>query len=142
MYYFRAKGVASDPLLDLSIGLAYLHRAMQRQADNRHTMILQAMTYIFQYYRTYNEKSDKYGGRDGATMRQAAEYNVGRAFHQIGLLTFAIQYYERAIGISEDFGGLGKRDLVFETAHNLNLIYSLSGNYLAAKEITEKYLTL
>ena len=134
--------MAKDPLLELSIGLAYLHRAMQRQADNRHIMVLQALTYIFQYYHMYRERSQKYAGRAGAAMRQAAEYNVGRAFHQIGLFTFAIRYYERTIGISEEFGGLGRRDMVFEAAHNLNLIYALSGNLQAAREITERYLVL
>lgn len=115
---------------------------MQRQADNRHIMVLQALTYIFQYYDMYRERSQKHPGRAGAAMRQAAEYNVGRAFHQIGLFTFAIRYYERAVGISEEVGGLGKRDMVFEAAHNLNLIYALSGNWQAAREITEKHLVL
>ena len=35
-----------------------------------------------------------------------------------------------------------ENDLVFEAAHNLSLIYILSGNFKAAKEITERYLVL
>lgn len=131
-----------DSLLELSIGMAYLHRAMQRQANNRHIMVLQAMTFIFQYYRLYYEKSWRYNGVEGSTMRQQAEYNVGRCFHQIGLFTFAVKYYGNAIRISEELGGLGGKDLVFEAAHNLSLIFQLSGNIRAAKEITEKYLVL
>jgi general transcription factor 3C polypeptide 3 (transcription factor C subunit 4) len=134
--------VTDDPLIEFSIGLAYLHRSMQRQADNRHVLILQAMTFIFQYYRGYYAKSHEFERVSGAAMRQQAEYNVARAFHQVGLFTFAVKYYETAIGISEEFGGLGKRDLIFEAAHNLNLIFCLSGNYQAAKKITEKYLVL
>src|SRR5271155_1777643 len=34
--------------------------------------------------------------------------------------------------------GYRKRDLVFECAHNLGLTFMLSGNYEAAKEVTEK----
>ena len=75
-------------------------------------------------------------------MRQQAEYNLARAFQQLGMFTFAAKYYENAVRISEELGGLGKRDLVFECAHNLNLIFTLSGNYEAAKEVTEKYLVL
>ena len=71
-------------------------------------------------------------------MRQQAEYNLARAFQQLGLFTFAARYYEDAIRISEEMGGLGKRDLVFECAHNLGLTFMLSGNYEAAKEVTEK----
>jgi len=88
-------------------------------------------------------KSDHYSPVQAAAMRQQADYNVARAFQQLGLFTFAARYYERALRISEEVeGGLGKRDLVFECAHNLNLIFTLSGNNEAAKEITEKYLVL
>lgn len=132
-----------DALLELSIGLAYLHRSMQRQVNNRHVSVLQAMTFIFQYYRLQYTKSEKYDGVDCATIRQQAEYNVARAFHQVGLESFAVKYYGNALKISEEFeGGLGKRDLKFEVAHNLNLIFQLSGNIQAAREITEKFLVL
>ena len=75
-------------------------------------------------------------------MRQQAEYNLARAFQQLGLFTFAARYYEDAIRISVEMRGLGKRDLVFECAHNLGLMFMLSGNYEAAKEVTERYLVL
>jgi general transcription factor 3C polypeptide 3 (transcription factor C subunit 4) len=126
--------------VELCIGVAYLHRAMQRQADNRHILILQGMTFIFQYYRLYKERSHRYTGGISASMRQAAEYNVGRAFHQLGLLSLAVKYYERALMV--DVSGFEKRDLKFEAAHNLGLIYAFSGNYKAARELTEKYLVL
>jgi general transcription factor 3C polypeptide 3 (transcription factor C subunit 4) len=142
VYYFRARELGvSDPLLEFSIGLAYLHRAMQRQADNRHILILQGMTFIFQYYRSYYEHSHSYPD-EGAAMRQQAEYNVGRAFHQLGLTTYAIWYYEKVIKISGEMGGLGVRDLVYEGVHNLCLIYAMAGNMAAAKVTMEKYLVI
>jgi general transcription factor 3C polypeptide 3 (transcription factor C subunit 4) len=143
VYYFRARELGvKDPLLEFSIGVAYLHRAMQRQADNRHILILQGMTFIFQYYRSYYERSYSYPDKEGAAMRQQAEYNVGRAFHQLGLTTYAIWYYEKVIRISDEMGGLGLRDLVYEGVHNLCLIYAMAGNMAAAKATTEKYLVL
>jgi general transcription factor 3C polypeptide 3 (transcription factor C subunit 4) len=129
-------------LLDLSIGLCFLHRAMQRQADNRHIMILQGMTFIFQYYRGIYSKSKDYEQIQAAAMKQQAEYNVARAFHQLSLFTFASKYYQTVIEISDKFGGLGKRDLIMEAAYNLSLIFMLSGNEEASKEITEKYLVI
>jgi general transcription factor 3C polypeptide 3 (transcription factor C subunit 4) len=114
---------------------------MQRQADNRHILVLQGMTFLFQYYRAIKQRSMIYPGIQGAAIRQEAEYNIARAFHQIGLMTIAIGYYERVIGISEEMGEL-KNDLVFEAAHNLSLIYFMSANYEAAKEVMEKYLVL
>jgi len=117
---------------------------MQRQVNNRHISILQGMTFIFQYCRLQYTKSKNYDEVEGAAIRQQAEYNVARAFHQVGLETFAVKYYENALRISEEFegGGLGKRDLKFEAAHNLNLIFQLSGNTQAAREIAEKFLVL
>ncbi|ORY02982.1 hypothetical protein K493DRAFT_297630 [Basidiobolus meristosporus CBS 931.73] len=41
-YYTRAYTLSpDDPLISLSLGLAYIHRAMQRQTDNRHLQIMQ-----------------------------------------------------------------------------------------------------
>ena len=132
-----------DPLLEFSIGLAYLHRAMQRQANNRQLLILQGMTFLFRYRQLYIAKSHAYDGTACAGMRQAAEYNIARAFHQLGLFTLAMRYYNRAIGVSEEFGGgLGTRDLRRECAHNLCLLYALSGNMAGVKATTEKYLVL
>jgi general transcription factor 3C polypeptide 3 (transcription factor C subunit 4) len=147
VYYFRAREfVKDDPLLEFSIGLAYLHRAMQRQANNRHHLILEATTFLFRYRALYIQKSHAHAGTAGAVMRQAAEFNIGRAFHQLGLFTLAMRYYERAIKVSEQlsqgrlFGG--RRDLVAECAHNMCLIYALSGNMAGVKAITERYLVL
>jgi general transcription factor 3C polypeptide 3 (transcription factor C subunit 4) len=104
-------------------------------------MILQGFTFIMNYYRLTLKKAESYSPRQGARIRQNAEYNVGRAFHQLGLLTFASRYFEKVIEISEEFGGL-ERDLVFEAVHNLNLIMCLAGNVKAAKALTEKYLVI
>ena len=143
-YYFLAREfVTDDAVLELSIGLAYLHRAVQRQINNRHITILQAMTFIFHYYRLQYEKSQKFPGVEGAALRQQAEYNIARSFHQIGLMTFACKYYDSALRISEEWGEkMGRRDLKLDIAHNLSLIFQLSGNVKAAKEITENFLVL
>ncbi|CAG8767795.1 3380_t:CDS:2, partial [Gigaspora rosea] len=70
-YYARAYAEKpNDPLISISIGLAYLHRAMQRQTDNRHLQIMQGFTFLFNYYEL-------------KARNQEAEYNLGRAFHQL-----------------------------------------------------------
>jgi general transcription factor 3C polypeptide 3 (transcription factor C subunit 4) len=116
---------------------------MQRQANNRHHLILEAMTFLFRSRDLTFQKSRAYAGAQAASMRQEAEYNVARAFHQIGLLALAVRYYERGIGESEGVeGGLGRRDLVAECAHNLGLIYALSGNMAGVRAVTEKHLVL
>jgi len=41
-YYSKAFKLApEDPIINLSLGIVHLHRAMQRQADNRHLQIMQ-----------------------------------------------------------------------------------------------------
>jgi len=142
VYYFRARETGLvDPLLELSIGLAYIHRALQRQADNRHIFLLQGFTFLMNYYRLTYQKSGSYPPRQAARIQQNAEYNIARAFHHSGLLTYATRYYEKAIEISDELGGLEK-DLVFEAVHNLNLIYCLGGNVDATRKLTDKYLVI
>jgi len=76
----------------LSISLAYLHRSMQRQANNRQLQILQAMYFIFEY------RKHRIHGQPGAPQptwldEQEAEFNVARAFQQIGVYFYL--YWER-----------------------------------------------
>ena len=54
----------------MSLGIAYLHRAMQRQSDNRHHQIAQGLACLKLY-------------RDHRGPCQEVEYNLGRAFHYL-----------------------------------------------------------
>lgn len=54
---------------------------MQRQSDNRHWEILQSMAFLFDYHKAKEEAQKTFGHWD---QLQEAEYNVGRAFHQLG----------------------------------------------------------
>jgi general transcription factor 3C polypeptide 3 (transcription factor C subunit 4) len=101
-------------------------------------MILQGLTFIFNYYNLILKSSELYPPPDSARMKQEAEYNVGRVFHQLGLLTLAVGYYERAIEV----GGVAGGGVRFEAAHNLALVYALSGNMGASRDVTERYLVL
>lgn len=76
-YYLRAHAAApNDPLICFSVGLTYLHRAMQRVTDNRHLQILQGAAFLFQYY--------KLRKLCGFAEAQESNYNMGRALQQIG----------------------------------------------------------
>ncbi|KAF8477123.1 hypothetical protein BDZ91DRAFT_787718 [Kalaharituber pfeilii] len=141
-YYARAHSINPDhPLINLSIGVAYLHRSMQRQTDNRHWEVLQAMAFLFEYRRVKEEIKKTYGYWD---QLQEAEYNIGRAFQQIGLTHLAIPYYEAALKISDEHLSPlpGSWDVKYEAAYNLQQIYATSGNPILAREITNKYLVI
>ncbi|TAQ84390.1 hypothetical protein B7494_g7286 [Chlorociboria aeruginascens] len=50
-YFLRAYALdTSNPIINLTIGLAYIHHALQRQAENRQHLILQGLTFLFRYY--------------------------------------------------------------------------------------------
>lgn len=58
-------------MINFSLGLAHLHRAMQRKSDNRHLHIMQGFTFIMRYHELRGENME-------------ASFNVARAFHQLG----------------------------------------------------------
>jgi len=72
--------VKDDPLVLLHIGLTYLHIAMQRLSNNRQLQVLRGMSFVYKYY----EKRRKGGSLESVE----AEYNIGRAFHQLGMNSY------------------------------------------------------
>ncbi|KAK9467184.1 hypothetical protein V1512DRAFT_262142 [Lipomyces arxii] len=145
-YYMRAFEIApTDPMILFSIALAHLHRAMQRQTNNRHLQVVQGLSYLVDYCRA---RSKLY--KDLPTCwveEQETNYNMGRAFHMLGLPSLAVQYYERGLAVVvpddarsaelENMYGLRR-----EIAYNLQLMYMMSGNAKLARMIVDKYLVM
>ncbi|KAK9475358.1 uncharacterized protein V1510DRAFT_443573 [Dipodascopsis tothii] len=132
-YYMRAFAVVpNDPMVLLSIGMAHIHRAMQRQTNNRHLQIVQGLSFLMNYYSVRC--------RSGPKEVQEANYNVARTFHLLGLPSLAVPYYERAIEI--DVGDDDMYNLRFEATYNLQLIYVVSGNSRYARELVDRYLVI
>lgn len=77
----------NSPTTTLSIGLSYLNSVMSRTNPDRNYSVMQAFAFLF-----------RYGDLRG--WNQEALYNLGRAFHQLNLLNFAIHMYERALNAS------------------------------------------
>ena len=72
-----------------------------------------------------------------------AEYNLGRAFHQLGLVHLAIPCYERALSTLDGAVGIsGAMDVRLEAAFNLAQLYRCSGGAALAREISRKYLVI
>jgi len=70
-YLLRAYEVDPDNLVTcLSTGIAYLHRAMQRQTDNRQHQLAQALAFLDRYRKLRGDSIE-------------VEYNLGRAFNFI-----------------------------------------------------------
>ncbi|KAF3210621.1 transcription factor TFIIIC subunit tfc4 [Orbilia oligospora] len=151
LHYLSRAYAAQDnhPIIVFQIALAYLHRAMQRQSENRQYHILQGIVFLQRYYKMRKESNDWFD-------RQEAEFNMGRAFHQIGLEHYAVVYYERVIQMSDEWVNNGKSDdekaeeeqkfengdLRWEAAYNLQLLYHTVGSDELCRGIAAKSLVV
>ncbi|KAG8908776.1 transcription factor TFIIIC subunit tfc4 [Tulasnella sp. 403] len=135
-YLYQAYDIQpDDPVVCLMLAVASISRAMQRQSDNRHHLIAQGLAFI-QRYRAIRKE----GHGD------EVEYNFGRWFHQLGLLSLAAKHYEAVLEIVEKRSGkegLSEKDrgLSREAAYNLVLIYGTTGGTGLAKEVARKWLS-
>ncbi|KAI9094911.1 hypothetical protein DFS34DRAFT_627662 [Phlyctochytrium arcticum] len=147
--------VPDDPMINLSLGIAHLHRAMQRKSDNRHQHVIYGFTFVMRYY-------ELVGGDEGVERGKGdAAFNVARAFHQIGLTYLAIPYYEKVLKISERLAPTSDvnesnpisgttalpsqtpfEDLKSEAAYNLSMIYIANGSTELAERLLRKYCTV
>jgi general transcription factor 3C polypeptide 3 (transcription factor C subunit 4) len=143
-YYFRAFAVRPhDPVLNLSIGVAYIQHAMKRLSENRQFQLQQGLSFVYRYYELRTkDRVPEYCSE--------AEYNLGRIWHALGLTSQAITAYERCIQLSEALRALpeDKRradirqvdNFATEAAFSIQTIYALSGNFSGAKGVTERVL--
>ena len=136
-YYYRAYALdPKNPMVNLSLGLAYIQHALKRQSDNRQHGILQGLTFLHNYYESRRESTH-------FEERQEAHYNMGRTYHLLGLVHLAIPYYQKVLdGIKEEDQESAQEELVTDAAYNLQTIYALSGNMELAEHVTNKWLVI
>ena len=125
-----------NAVLNLSIGLAYLHHAFKRQSDNRHHLILQGFSFLYNYYQARQDAQSP-------SLKQEADYNMGRAYHIIGLAHLAIPFYEQCL-TSQNQRGIDSLSRQFrrEAALALQNLWAASGGTQKAKIITDRWLVL
>lgn len=134
VYLTRAyKEYNRDHMICLTLGLAHVHRSMQRLSTNRHMQLLQGISYIMEYRDLRLVNATDYEV-------QEVEYNLGRLFHMLGLTTLASTHYGKVLLYHGKL--LEEYDLSMEAAYNLALIYNINGNSKLARSVTEKYLTI
>ncbi|KAK3207291.1 hypothetical protein GRF29_103g438113 [Pseudopithomyces chartarum] len=144
-YFFRAFAITpEDPVLNLSIGVAYFQHALKRLSENRQYQIQQGIAFVTRYYEL--RKKGKI-----AIHEQEAEYNVGRVYHGLGLVSQAIPYYRRCIVLSDRLNqeanvqvdrSDGMEDFAVEAAYALQTIYVLSGDFEEAFGVTMSNLVI
>lgn len=126
---------SKDPMICLTLGLAHVHRAMQRLSSNRHIQLLQGFSYMIEYQELRLVDATDYE-------KQEVEFNMGKLYHLIGLTTEAVTRYEAALSYHDKLQEDPEYDMLMEAAYNLCLIYNINGNAMKALEIAQKYLTV
>lgn len=124
-----------DSTICFMLGLAHVHRSMQRNSNNRHIQLLQGISYLLEYKECRQNNASVYE-------LQEIEYNFGRLFHMLGLPTLAIRHYTKVLDYHEQIQDDETYDMLPEAAYNLNLIYTLNGNTVMARDISERFLTV
>lgn len=122
------------PLMALLVGLTYLQMAAQKFTSKKHQLVVQATALLAQY--------KELRGPEGL---QEVHYNLGRAFHHLGLFTPAIFHYKLVLEMKDT--PLTKErpdvfDLSKEAAFNLHLIYVHSENHDLARMYLDKYVVI
>ena len=146
-YFYRAYALdPGNPMILLSIGVAYIQYGIKRLAPNRHYLIAQGLSFIHKYKDIRLEHST-------VQIKQEALYNTGRAYHMLGLTDLAAHFYKQLLDLSDAAQERKKdnattdhafirEDFTHEAAFALQVIYGFSGNMGAAMEVTERWLVV
>lgn len=92
---------------------------MQHRSENRHELMLRGFAFFSRYEQLRGDIPE-------------VHYNIGRAFHQIGIYHLALPYYEKVISMNSDY--------VQEAARNLGLLYVSTGCNELAHMVFRKHL--
>lgn len=126
-YFLRAHAIDPlNPAVCLSVGLSYIHYSIKRQCDNRQYLILQGFVFLFRY------KSLRLTTR-GLLGQIEADYNIGRAYHLLGLGHLAVRQYRKAMVRfqADDPKDMGQYEGMLST--NAQSMYNLKLLYLMQK---------
>ncbi|KAG4257055.1 hypothetical protein FPRO03_04065 [Fusarium proliferatum] len=92
-YFLRSLALdPENPMVNLSLGLAYVHYGLKRQSTNRQYLLLQGQTYLSRYV----ELGQQGVTERGSWTRAEAYYNIGRLYQLLGVNYLAHNYYSRA----------------------------------------------
>ncbi|OAA44907.1 Tetratricopeptide-like helical [Metarhizium rileyi] len=132
-YFLRARSLDStNAMVNLSLGLAYVHYGLKRQSTNRQYLILQGQSFLFQYARQHT-----HGNAYASAERY---YNVGRLFQLLGIGYLSSNYYAMALDACKSGGG--SKDLSTLILANTLISFLNIGNNDAALLILRNNMKL
>ncbi|KAK5641032.1 hypothetical protein RI129_009579 [Pyrocoelia pectoralis] len=131
-YYVSKLRSDPTPLTCMLLGCVLLYIFGQKFTQKKERVTKTAIS-LFLKYSTMRSK-DAY---------EEIYYNLGRVYHQFGIVHLAKYYYELVLNynnpLSEKYPNLS---LKREAAYNLHIIYKNSKNYIAARNLLLKYVRI
>ncbi len=121
-------------MINLSIGLGYVHYGLKRQSENRQFHLMQGLGFLFRYYESRHVSQT-------IEERQEAHYNIARTYHMLGLAHLAVPYYLKVLEEVQD-SIVTREDIVRDAAYNLQNVYAMTGNFEMARFVTAKWLVV
>ncbi|XP_044252790.1 general transcription factor 3C polypeptide 3 isoform X2 [Tribolium madens] len=130
-FYMREFRKHKLPYFALILGVILLQGYSKRKTVEDRKKLAEIASYLFIFY-AKNRSGDA---------QQEIYYNLGRMYHQLGVMYLAENYYLKVLEIEEKppCEVLGLRH---EAAFNLHLIYKNSGNFIAARNVLMKHITI
>ena len=130
-FYMREFRKHKLPYFSFILGLILLQGCSRRRVVEDKKKLAETASYLFLYYA-------KNRSRDA---QQEVYYNLGRMYHQLGVMYLAEHYYLKVVDLeevepAEMFG------LKYEAAYNLHLLYKNSGNMIAARNVLIKHVVI
>ncbi|KAJ8894711.1 hypothetical protein PR048_000018 [Dryococelus australis] len=131
--YVAAYSREESSMLAFFIACTLFQMACQKFSAKKHSLVVQGLAFMSKY--------QEMRGEEGF---QETSYNLGRAFHQLGLLPEAIHNYKKALEFSCPLIQKHSNilDLKREAAFNLSLIYRRTSCFDIARSIIEKYIVI
>lgn len=102
-------------MVNLSLGLAYVHYGLKRQSANRQYLVLQGQAFMMNYMEAAQKTGD---GPSSAEMH----YNIGRLYHLLGIPHVALRYYSQATSLNDRNGAMKDIALMSMTNQIISLL--------------------
>lgn len=137
--YFKAYShCPENPGLILCIAVTYLKYALNMKTDDKRNVLTLKAFYFMEKYTELLGDSDP-----------GSAYNIGRMYHQIGLIHYAQSFYRKALEMPQVGNSTNEKHEEAEgehqvvkscAAHNLAVIYVSTGANELAADIRRKHL--
>uniref|UniRef100_A0A336LRC3 CSON001812 protein n=1 Tax=Culicoides sonorensis TaxID=179676 RepID=A0A336LRC3_CULSO len=121
-----------DPILPLLISVTLTNIACQKYSAKKHSVITQVIAYMEEYRKLREPEAS-----------QEIYYNFGRMYHQLGMISHALDNYKKALNADTEWTRKFPQylSLKAEIAFNIHLIYKASGNYDMARKFFLIFIT-